>query len=388
MSHRRYRTDANVPSSHMMGLTAGVLCALVAAVPSWADVFFLAGGGTIEGRWLNGDGPPAGHYLIETAAGGKLTVERSLVSQVVPQRPAEAEYEQIAGGCADTVQDQWKLAQWCRRHQLTPQRRVHLRKILELEPDHAPARRALGYQMLDGRWVSRETWLNQEGYRYYQGRWRLPQEIQLLQERQQLESAQLEWRLKLSRWRRQLPKHDTRRGAQMISAVADAAAVPALTDMLAEERFSAVRLLYVAALARIATSSAVDALIETSLRDPEAEVREVCVDHLVKLNAPQSVPKYVQALKSSHNWRVNRAAAGLQELGDHSAIGALIDALVTTHRYVLSEGKGSPDAMTATFSNSGGRAEHRIVYRTQDAGAATTGAQSRRPGGADPADRQ
>ena len=57
-------------------------------------------------------------------------------------RAEETEYERIRPTYADTAEAQWELAQWCREHKLPAQRTVHLRRVIELDPEHVEARRA------------------------------------------------------------------------------------------------------------------------------------------------------------------------------------------------------------------------------------------------------
>jgi len=55
---------------------------------------------------------------------------------------------------AETVEDQLALADWCSRRKLADQERVHLTRVLDLQPNHAEARRRLGFRRTDGAWLS------------------------------------------------------------------------------------------------------------------------------------------------------------------------------------------------------------------------------------------
>ena len=84
--------------------------------------------------------------------------------------PDEAEYERIRPTYADTAAAQWELAQWCREHKLTAQRETHLRRVIELEPNHVEARHALGYsQQPTANGLPRDEIMTQRGYRKYKG---------------------------------------------------------------------------------------------------------------------------------------------------------------------------------------------------------------------------
>ena len=111
-------------------------------------------GGRVAGELLNPTKSPRKQYVIQVADGAKVTLDAAQVRKVLRPRADEAEYERIAPTYADTAAAQWELAQWCREHKLTAQREMHLRRVIELDPNHVEARRALGYSQVDGQWVT------------------------------------------------------------------------------------------------------------------------------------------------------------------------------------------------------------------------------------------
>jgi hypothetical protein len=335
----------------------GVLVALVflSLVPvGSADVFVLTNGGRVQGRWLNPDDGPPAVYQIETPSGGRILLERKQVQQVIRQRQAELDFERIAPSYADTVDDLWALAQWCRTHRLVQQRDRVLRRILELDGEYAPARYALGYQQLNGQWVTTQEWRDREGYVLYRGRWRLAQDVELLEAERKRNALEKDWAQRLRRWREQLDTDKARNARAAIQAIKDPVAVKPIADEFRQEPFRAVRLLYVEALGQIASDAAVKFLIFASLNDLDEEVRVACVEEIVSLNPPGAAEKYIDALKDKNNVRINLAARALAQLGDRSAVGPLIDALVTTHEIVLRQPGRSADAITTSFQQGGG----------------------------------
>ena len=115
------------------------------------NVYVLAGGGRIEGELLNADESPREKYVIKTDAGATVTVAADRVQKVLTPRAAEVEYERIRPTYPDTVEGQWALAEWCREHALPAAvREPHLRRVIELDPNHVQARRALGYAKSTG----------------------------------------------------------------------------------------------------------------------------------------------------------------------------------------------------------------------------------------------
>src|SRR6185312_4276079 len=119
-----------------------------------ADIFVLETGGRIEGQWLNQGEQPLTKYEVRRG-GITLTLPLGQVREAIRQSPAELEYARRAPAVADTIEAQWELAEWCKKATLARQREVHLRRIVELNPNHQQARFALGYQFLKGQWISR-----------------------------------------------------------------------------------------------------------------------------------------------------------------------------------------------------------------------------------------
>jgi hypothetical protein len=269
-----------------------------------------------------------------------------------------AEYEQIRSNYADTAAAQWELAQWCREHKLNKQREAHLKRVIELEPNHAEARRALGYALYDGKWATRNEIMTQRGLVKHKGQWKTPQEIELLEKKRKQEAAQQEWMQKLRRWRGWLGSDRDQQARENIAAIADPLAVKALAAGLLDEKTPPpIRMLLTDPLAKIDTYDAAAALAEASLYDPVEEIRLTCLDRLATKPRPEIVKYYVGKLtaKKSTNDVINLAAIALGRMKDPSAVGPLIEALVTMHKFKIAK-PGGEGAMSGTFGKGpGGR---------------------------------
>ena len=325
----------------------------VIAGAQWAraELFILANDGQIRGELVNKTEVPRKHYIIRTEQ-GEVTLDRAQVVKVVRESPAQVEYEKIRPGYPDTVQGQWELAEWCREHHLSVARKTHLQRVIELDPENAEGRRALGYGRIEGRWVTQDQIMTERGYKQYKGKWMLPQEIELLERDRKTELAQKEWFQKLKRWRGWLDDADKSEQAQaQIAAIDDPFALKAISEGFKNEANDQVRLLYVAALGRMATPGALEFLVHRSLEDPVEEVRLSCLDVLVEHQHPDMTTMFVKGLKHKENVMVNRAALGLARFKDPSSIGPLIDALITTHKHKIVNGSGGT---SASFSPNGG----------------------------------
>lgn len=328
----------------VVALPALVCCRLA------AEVFVLDTGGRLEGRLANPDESPREKYIIETSTGGRLTLDRAQVKEVIRPRPEEIEYEKVRHKHPDTVEGHWALAEWCREHRLPRMRRQHLERIIELAPDHARARAALGYSRVQGKWKTRRQVMTERGYVEYKGRWVLPQEVELLERKRQDELAEAQWRKKLKRWDGWLDTEKAEEALRHIARIDDPYAVPALADSLAKEPLETRRKLYIEALARVAAPQAWEVLAARSLEDPNEEVRLTCLDYLDDEPRPAVVEYYIEKLRSKDNAIVNRAAVGLERMNDPAAIGPLVEALVTTHKFKIDMGQ---PGIGASFDQSG-----------------------------------
>lgn len=314
-----------------------------------ADVFVLTTGGQVRGELLNKEESPRKTYQIKTPAGGMLAVESDQVKEVVRQSEAEIKYDQIRSRFADTVAGQWEAAQWCRTHRLVPQRKAHLERIVELDPDHADARRALGFVKIQGRWTTQNEHMQASGMVRYKGSWRYPQEVELLERQQKEKAAQDEWMKRLKRWSGWLESEKADEALRNIAAIEDPYAVKALSMHLSRAKLRRVKPPYIDALARIGTPAAMDTLVECSIGDPDEEIRLLCLERIAARKYTPATKKYVQALKSKRNSIVNLAAAALAQMKDQATVGPLIDALVTKHKVTLR--KEDPRRINSTFSN-------------------------------------
>ena len=336
---------------------AAVACGafLCSYSPSQADTFLLQHGGQIEGEWLNQAEQPLIKYLVRTPSGLTLSLPADEVRDAVRQSPAQREYLKRAPFTDNTAAAQWTMAEWCRQQGLTAERKVHLQRVIELDPNHRQARGLLGYQFQNGEWITKADAHRREGYEFYRGKWRTPQEIEILEARGRTELAEKEWLAKIRRWRQDLNTDKASVAREQLAKITDPIAVRPLSEFFAREGAIPVKMLYADILANIHTPEAISALIERSLADPSEEIFYYCLEKLVPFDSPRISESYVPALKDVNNIRVNRAGTALARLKDKSVIAPLIDALITTHTQALPGRPGTnSDSTTAAFSADGG----------------------------------
>jgi hypothetical protein len=340
----------------IVALTAAAAAIGAATGYAFADVLDLSNGGHIEGRLLE-DQTTDTALVIETAAGVRLTIPRSEISRVDSVSKVQAEYESLAHASPDTVEAHWRLAKWCRERDLRDEADNHLTRIVELDPDHAEARRLLGYHKENGQWMGRDDVMASRGMVKYEGRYVTRQHVELLEQAKKYRESDAEWNQRLDRLRRSLVSRRADRAEQAqqeILSIRDPAAAEAVVAMLEREKDPDIRQVWLRAASQIDDPATLEALVRLSLNDPDAETRRQCLDYVIKSKHPGIAAPYIQALKSSGNEMINRAAEALGQIGDPQAIGPLIDVLVTRHTVAVTS--GDQGQYSLSFSPEGGGA--------------------------------
>jgi hypothetical protein len=336
-----------------------------------ADVFVLIDGGQVRGELVNKDQEPRKNYHVKTATGGDVLLEADQVKSVEPQSEQQQEFDRLRWKFDETPDEQWKLAEWCREQRLSKERDEVLAHIIELDPEYAPARHALDYTQIGGKWVTEREHMESQGYVRYKGRWVTSQELELAERDRKNELAEKEWIIKVKRWRGWLNGSKAVQGRQNLLAIDDPYAAKALSLAIKEEKVREASLIYVDALAHIGQPNAMDVLVVASIDHDDEEVRIACLDRIVRANYDRAAGIYVQKLKDADNRIVNRAGSALASLKDASSVGPLIDALVTKHKFKFVP--QNPGQISSTFGSGGaggspggfsfGQAKEKIVTR-------------------------
>lgn len=317
-----------------------VLPLLLIAAPTRADLVFLSTGGQIAGEVEQLDD---GNYQITTAAGTVISLERSQVSKVDEDSVETQNYDARALTAPDTAEAQLALAKWCREHQLNNRASRHAQRVIELEPANVEARQMLNFRNVDGEWMTREQVMESRGLVWYDGSYRTRQEIALLQRNEKYKQRAAHWSSEIRKWRRWLNDRRPERVQEAVANfnnVTDPMAGPPIVELMKDEQDPAALRLLAKAASQIDHQSTVNALVLLSLNAPDEDLRLNCLGWLIDAERPGLTEAYVKALKSNDNEVVNRAGVALGSLEDSSAIGPLIDALVTKHKRVVGGGGG------------------------------------------------
>lgn len=332
----------------------GICLFLGVSAATSEDFLELRNGNRLSGKWLNPTTQKPATYRFETSEGLLLEIAAEEVAAADRQGKQSDEYEKKLAQTPNTVEGNLELAQWCQENGLPSRQKIHLRRVLELEPDHAEARRKLGYRrMLDGQWRTAEEEMAEQGKVFYNGRWMSKQEKEALENKKKDKYAVQKLTKSIARWRTDIGTRKNDEAIANLESLMDPLAVPGLTQALKKEKRQSVRKLLLKALGRIGTPEAWKVLMVTAVNDSDEEIRMSCLDILKVHPNPQITEYFISRLspKTSTNVQVNRAAQALGELGDRTAISSLIDALITRHKYVINPNQGQT---TTTFGGQSG----------------------------------
>ena len=319
-----------------------------------ADVVVkLKTGGEIRGELVKSAKTTDGTHVIKTESGSLVTLANSSVAHVRSKTKKQIEYAKLQRNMPDTATGHWELAQWCATKNLLNERRRHIRRILELDPNHLEARRILGFRMIDGKWMSRSEDMQSRGYIKHEGDWRTPQDIVVRTRKKNREDQEIEWRKKIKRWYSWLGRRDIKKvqeAREGILGAQDPYAAAPMIALLKKTKDYKTKLLLLESLSTNPSPKAVDTLADYVVEDPSAEVRDRCLEYLVDRKYPLLVRRFTLLLHSNDNKVINRAAIVLGALKYDDAVSPLIDALVTKHKIPNT----SAGRTSAGFSPQGG----------------------------------
>jgi len=318
-----------------------------------ADRFELRTGGVLEGKIVAEE--PDGNdrmLTIELENGGTIRLKRTQIQRIVEPTPAELEYRERVVGIEETVEAHWNMALWCEENGLRSQQDHHLMKVIDLDPEHAEARRKLKYFKQGGDWLTREQLMRRRGVR---PDGMLVEEYEFKRVRDEFDRRTTEFKRELPRWRNQIGKARHAESIAAIEGIRDPAAVGPVVDMLKREETRDGKLLWINVLARIEGEAPIRPLVDVALSEEDEYLREIALKSLRDRNDPNIQRLFMGQLDPSRNPPViiNRAGAALGFLKSSEAIRSMIEALVTKHK-VANPAAGQNGRTGAGFDNAGG----------------------------------
>ncbi len=325
-----------------------------------ADLIKLKRGGEIRGKILPlSKTESEAIRIIKTLTGGSITVDAQQIEFITNRPLSIEEYESKSSEIENTVEAHLNLADWCSQNHLSSQRNQEMEKIIQLDPDHAKARAALGYTKRDGEWMTRDDVMRKNGYIRYKGRYVSSAELELLEKNEADLEEERKWIKEVKLWLTWLGSNDPlqrQTGLKNIQSITDPHAVAALARIMGKHESIIVRSLLVSTLAQISGDKPLRPLAELVLTDPVQSIRVAALDALAKRDATGAIAFFIEALKSKSNLIVQRAGAGLEEIGNQAVVPDLISALATSHTYNIRVPDNSSTYSyntNGTFGNSG-----------------------------------
>jgi len=353
----------------LLAVQVAIVCATVAkfAPTVDADEFKLKDGRTLLGKLIAAPKADAKQWTIQLAAGTfiRFESEQLAVNGHVKTEERLEKYRISLQNVEPTAESHAGLAGWCNSNGLKEQAEAHYRRALDFNPDFRTARMALNYREdASGRWVERDQLMTEgKGKVKVGGRFVYPEVYAFEVQKVELEKKTGIWNPIITRLQREIiaGKTNSQKALEELLQIDDPFAVPALGARLLDAKTpTKLQLLYVQLLSQFQIPEAVGPLVQATLVDDDAQVRDACLDSLAKFGRDFAVSSYIKVLQSvaarpqegaATTVQVNRAATGLNVLRADYAVLPLISALVTEYR-VTRQPQNNYDASGA-FSTGG-----------------------------------
>lgn len=311
----------------------GVVCLIGSTLwagPAIGDVLYLNSGGKIECEILEDLGEA---YRVRVAI-GVVDIKKADIQRHEEKPTPWERYPTVCKEYPDTPEGQYALARWCRKHDLYDKAEKHLRRVLQLDPDHEKAHRALGHEKVDGDWRDPEKRTESEPDDGDARAARQEQDAEAL-----LRKIMSEWHLKVGAiFRSKLDckscSPDSERfseGKKQILAIRDALALPAIAGVLSRGGIGTRRVL-VESLAHFEEDEATMNLVVMALVDPSDEIRRLAAEQLKPRQDERVGARLRDALTGDNERLLRNAAGALGVLKDRTAVEGLIQVLSTKTR--------------------------------------------------------
>lgn len=128
---------------------AAALVALFLCAPLRADVFVMKDGRRIEGTLVKEE---RGVLTVKTGV-GTITLQRADVVEIQAKKTSSQEFEERFTA-AKTAEEFFQAGEFAREKKMKREAAKAWNKAIEVDPDHAGARTALGFVLYRGRWLT------------------------------------------------------------------------------------------------------------------------------------------------------------------------------------------------------------------------------------------
>jgi Pretoxin HINT domain len=207
-----------------------------------------------------------------------------------------ADYNARREHAADTVDAQWKLAQWCEQAGLKPEALAHLSRVVKLDPNHDAARKRLGFKKQGNRWVT---------------------DAELADEKAEVTAqrkAEHHWKPLLTKWRNWLREGDPR-GESSLATVSDSRAVPLVWSLFAAVDDAKLQSKAIEIFGRTDGAGASRALAILAVSGSTPETRRAALETLRRRDPREFVGMLVGTIRTPLKYEV-RPVAGPNSPGE------------------------------------------------------------------------
>lgn len=290
------------------------LLALAVAPVALGDTVVLKSGLKLHGSVIEKEG-----VVVVTLDGKSHSLKRGSVKRIIVGESPPEEYLRRSEALGDDPAAWYRLALWARSSKLAYATEA-LGRVLALDPDHRAARRELGYERIDGEWVSGDEAQRKKGFVLCGGRWVLPAEADRLMGEGLMEQAAVtrEHRRRAKRIAEALLDDDpeVRKAARsLVREVPDAAMLRPLRRVLYAAQ-PGMRIFAIKQLGRIGDRAGLPWLIQVSMFDAQKRVRNQAFRSIQSFRDADVIYPYGRALFSRNPKVSIMAANALSALGD------------------------------------------------------------------------
>lgn len=150
----------------MKYICASLVSMLFAASAAADDVHL------VDGRVLSGRVSTEGSRYTIVDRDRKYAVAKAKVEKIVKRRSFMDDYEERLDKLpVDDAEAIYEFGKWLEENDWATRARLAYAEVLDLDPDHRGARKALGYRLYEGEWVSPEEENRRKGLVEFEGRW-------------------------------------------------------------------------------------------------------------------------------------------------------------------------------------------------------------------------
>jgi hypothetical protein len=321
-----------------------VILGVCSAGSALADTIQLKNGSIVQGKWLNPDDKNAVAWIVELDGGITIELPRNDVKSTLPRSKEVDLYVASIANADDSIATHQKMVDGCEKLQLSELADAHRERIVELNPNDKTAWAALGYVKAPAGWIPREQSQRQRGMKQKGGKWYLPQDLAIAEAEEQSKIQLAEVNKKITKAIDDVFKNTSKaeESRRYLFELKDPLAVKKLEELLKKDRASSntsntqFRRQLLEILSGIQSVSAVYAIIDSAINDPDDSIRLSCIEKLNAFGKEIAVQELMMQLVNNKPSKDNpttydRVGIALATLGDERCIARLIDCLVTKH---------------------------------------------------------